>query len=49
MGSFGVNVGRHIKTIGDFEALSAVRGGDASLPKLLCDFLLLKKFSGDCV
>ena len=40
-----VNVGHPIVTNGDLVALlfSAVRGGDAALPKLLWDFLL--KFS----
>jgi len=40
-GNFGVNVGHYIATSGDFVAqlFSAVRGGDAALPKLLRDFL----------
>jgi len=41
--SFGVNVGHPIVTNADFVAqlFSAVIGGDADLPKLLWDFLLL--------
>jgi len=39
----GVNVGHPIVTSGDFVAwlFSAVRGGDAALPKLVWDFLLI--------
>ena len=42
-GVLGVNVGHPIVTNGILVAwlLSAVRGGDAALPKLLCDFLLI--------
>ena len=38
----GGNVGHPIVTSWDFVAwlFSAVRGGDETLPKLLCDFLL---------
>jgi len=42
--SFGVNVGHPIVANGDFvvQLFSAVRGGDAALSKLLCDFLFQK-------
>ena len=43
----GVNVGHPIVANGDFVAqlFSAVRSGDAALPKLLWDFLLLFSLS----
>ena len=45
-----VNVGHPIVTNGDLVALlfSAVRGGDAALPKLLWDFLLYLSIINTC-